>query len=556
MILPNRIALVSLIRTVAILSAISLPVQAADNGISGYDQGADLAIVASHESESMQFELLHSRVSEKPDLWINFEKELADFGEAGYQRLKPLVLDKPITELQDSVLAEKLSYQDLVTFYLYRIREIEQDGDRFLNAIIATNPNALQDAKNRDEQRQAGRTVSQESLFGIPVLLKDNIGYAGLPTTAGAVALTDNVTANAFIAQRLEDSGAVILGKANLSEWAYFFCDSCPSGYSALGGQTLNPYGRLEFGTGGSSSGSGAAAAANLAAVTVGSETSGSILSPASANSLVGLKPTTGSLSRSGIVPISATLDTAGPITKSVADAVLLFNAMSGFDPLDTAMPMLSQDNRLVFTDKSLRGQRIGVLDSFEDNVHYQAAIKRLADAGAIAVPIVFESPSFSGFDKFLGGEMVRDLSLYLEAYGNESVQVGSVAEVQSFNEQELDIRAPYGQALIDMMAGLEMTGEELEALRIRLQDSASGYLEGLFAEFDLDVLASVNNRNAGLAALANYPALTIPMGYQDNGRPLGLTFFAPSYQEQMLIDVGLQYEKLSLARKSPAGYE
>lgn len=535
------------------MSAVSL---AADSGIPNFDEAAALNVLAAHENESMHYLLLHSRVSNKPDLWQSYEQQLNEFGDRNYQRLKPLILNKPVIELQDSVAAGALSYQELVTFYLYRIKAIETDGDRFLNAVIATNPLALSEAMERDRQRRNGQAVSRESLFGIPVLLKDNIGFAGLPTTAGTVALAGNNTANAFITQQLIDRGAIILGKANLSEWAYFFCDDCPSGYSALGGQTLNPYGRYQFGTGGSSSGSGAAAAAELAAVAVGSETSGSILSPSSANSLVGLKPTTGSLSRSGVVPISSTLDTAGPMAKTVADAVILFNAMSGFDEADKAMPMMTEDAALSISDVSVEGKRIGVLDSFSDNTLYQQAVSVLADAGAVAVPVEFEPPSFPGFSELLGGEMVRDLAAYLDAYADESVSVNSVAAVKAFNEIDLETRAPYGQALIDMMADLKLSAEELEALRIRLQDPASGYLVGLFEELDLDVLVSVNNRNAGLAALANFPALTVPMGYEDSGRPAGLTFYAPSFQEQDLIDIGLQFEKLKAARTPPRGYQ
>lgn len=540
----------------ASFSLISATVSAADNGIPGFDEAAALQVLGTHENERMHYSLLHSRVTDKPDLWQSYQQALNDFGETRYEGLKPLILDRSVTELQDSVAAGDFSYQELTVFYLYRIRAIETDGSRFLNAVISTNPKALEEARQRDQQRQNGQAVARESLFGIPVLLKDNIGFAGLPTTAGTVALAENSTANAFVTQQLIERGAIILGKANLSEWAYFFCDDCPSGYSALGGQTLNPYGRYEFGTGGSSSGSGASAAANLAAVTVGSETSGSILSPASANSLVGLKPTTGSLSRSGVVPISATLDTAGPITKTVADAVILFNAMSGFDEADKAMPMMTEDYRLTVSNVSAQGKRIGVLDTFADNEIYQQAVSQLVDAGAVVVPVEFEAPSFAGFDQLLGGEMVRDLAAYLAVYADDNVAVDSVAAVKAFNEADIETRAPYGQALIDMMADLNLSAEELEALRIRLQDPASGYLQGLFAELELDVLLSVNNRNAGLAALANFPALTIPMGYEESGRPTGLTFFAPSFQEQDLIDIGLQFERLSSARKPPQGYQ
>jgi amidase len=535
--------------------AVQIPSHGADNGLSGYDEAADIAELALLENESMHFQLIHSQVSNKAHLWENYGSELLAFTEADYTRLKLQILDKSIVELQDSVAADQFGYADLLTFYLYRIKAIETDSNRFLNAIIAINPNALTIAKQRDEERRAGFAVARESLFGIPVLLKDNIGAQGMPTSAGTIALEANFTVNAFVTERLIDSGAVILGKSNLSEWAYFFCDGCPSGYSAIGGQTLNPYGRKTFGTGGSSSGSAAAAAANLATVTVGSETSGSILSPASANSLVGFKPTTGSLSRTGVVPISSTLDTTGPITKTVADAVILFNSMAGFDSADKSMPLISESFRLQLTDVSLQGKKLGVLNSYDDNPLYRSAVNSLVAAGAMSIKVDFEPPSFAGFDEFLGAEMVRDLALYLQEFASAEVTVDSVTAVKAFNEQALEVRAPYGQALFDMMSELNYSAEQTEALRIELQDQATSYLGDVFAGLELDVLLSVNNRHAGLAALANYPALTIPMGYEDNGKPINLTFYAPSFNEQILVDIGLQFEKLSFARRPPAGY-
>jgi len=394
-------------------------------------------------------------------------------------------------------------------------------------------------------------------MFGIPVLLKDNIGFEGLPTTAGSLALAENHAANAFITDRLLNNGAIILGKANLSEWAYFFCTGCPSGYSAMGGQTLNPYGRKLFGTGGSSSGSGAAMAANLATVAVGSETSGSILSPASANSSVGLKPTTGSLSRSGVVPISATLDTTGPITRSVADAVTLFNAMAGYDADDTAMPLNSDDSRLVYRDISLQGKRLGIIESFEGEPFYQSAIALLTGDGANVVSVGLAAGRNPRFSELLGGEMVRDLAYYLENFAGASVAISNIEELQAFNAENLELRAPYGQGLVDMMVELELElgAAELEALRDELQSSAQMQLQKIFADGGLDVLLSINNRNAGMAALANYPALTIPMGYEEGGRPIGLTLIAPPFQEQELIDVGAVFERLSQARVLPENY-
>ena len=533
-------------------------VLAADNAVpvwERYDESADLAELAEYENESMHFKLLNSRILDKNDLWAPFTEELAGFSAADYESLKPLILDQGIASIQQAVANGSLSYESLVTFYIYRIREIESNNDLFINAVISLNPQAITRARMLDQLRRRGNEVAQHSMFGIPVLLKDNIGFQGLPTTAGAVALQSNYTANAFVVDRLRAEGAIILGKANLSEWAYFFCEDCPSGYSAMGGQTLNPYGRKLFGTGGSSSGSGASLAANLATVAVGSETSGSILSPASANSLVGLKPTTGNLSRSGIVPISATLDTAGPLARSVADAVSLFNAMTGYDQTDTAMPLISEDFSLIYREPGLEGKRIGVLANYTDNGFYQRAVDLLAANGASTISLDFTAASFNRFSEFLGAEMSHGLMLYLAEFAADEVTITTIADLQDFNEQALELRAPYGQGLVDRMAELDLSAAELVSLRGELQAVAKTQLEQLFSDFSLDVLLSINNRDAGLAALANYPALTIPMGYEESGRPIGLTLIAPSFREQDLIDIGARFEQLSQSRRTPVSY-
>ncbi len=520
-----------------------------------YDQSGDIATLAQHENERMHFQVLQSRYLDKNELFSPFVEDLAAFGEDRYQALKPLVLDQPITALQSAVTSGDLSYEELTTFYLYRIREIEFDSQRYLNGVISLNPDAIRRARELDRQRQQVQ-VDADSIFGMPVLLKDNVGFAGLPTTAGAVALANNVTANAFIADRLEENGAVILGKANMSEWAYFFCGNCPSGWTALGGQTLNPYGRFQFGTGGSSSGSGATMAANYAAAAVGSETSGSILSPSSSNSLVGLKPTTGSLSRSGVVPISATLDTAGPMTRSLQDTVIMFNAMAGYDAADSMMRAEDDDKRLQYRQVSLDGKRLGVMERYSDNEYYTGAAELLGANGAGMVPVTLEQTQFNGFGEFLGIEMVRDLATYLDQYGSQFLSVKSVHDVQAFNLVNFTRRAPYGQAEFDMMAGLDLTPAQHETLRYRLQNAARAELNRVFSEGELDVLLSINNFSAGIAALANYPALTIPMGYEEDGRPIGLTLIAPSWEEQRLIDIGARFERLSQARISPKGYQ
>ncbi|MGI9252028.1 MAG: amidase family protein [Pseudohongiellaceae bacterium] len=555
--------------TIALLLCLPLFVLAAEAPAprwQPYDESAELASLAEHETERMRFMLLNSKVLDKNSLWQPFTDDLAGFA-SRYEELKPQLLDANIAAIQNSVAAGQFSYEELTKFYLYRIRAIETDRDNYLNGIIALNPNAIAEARALDQRRIASNGAT--SIHGIPVLLKDNIGFADLPTTAGALALADNTTADAFIVERLRQGNAIILGKTNLSEWAYFFCGECPSGYSAMGGQTLNPYGRFQFGTGGSSSGTGAAIAANYATIGVGSETSGSILSPASANSLVGLKPTTGSLSRSGIVPISARLDTAGPMGHSVADVVALFNAMAGYDETDTAMPLLAEDFRLQYRQIDLQDKRLGTPLAYLDNPLFTAALSQLSSAGALAIELELPDIDTDDFVQLLGGDMVRDLAAYLSSWAADEVTVASIQDIQRFNAAESglreseellrelqELRAPYGQALIDMMAELELSDAELQAIAERLQSAASAALNDLFVTHQLDVLLSINNFNAAIAALANYPALTIPMGYTEEGRPMGLTLIAPSFREQDLIDIAAAYERLNQARRLPDGYQ
>lgn len=534
------------------LATVSLNSLAAENQ---YDQTADIAQLAQLDNERMHYILLKSRVRDLSAQWAPFADQLDAFGSARYLELKPLILEASIADLQAAVAAGDLDYETLTTFYLYRIREIESDNSRFLNGVIALNPAAIERARGLDTARRQALEMDRDPIYGIPVLLKDNINAAGMATTAGAVALLENHTGDAYITEQLRDKGAIILGKANLSEWAYFFCGDCPSGYSAMGGQTLNPYGRLAFGTGGSSAGSGATIAANYAAVAVGSETSGSILSPASANSLVGLKPTTGSLSRSGVIPISGSLDTTGPMTRNVADVVVLFNAMAGYDEADIAMPLLSDGYSLEYREQPLTGKRLGALSPFLDNLFFNDALGVLSEDGAVIVDVEMPDYDREGFGELLGAEMIRDLALYLENHGAEQLPIDSVSSLQQFNLQDMNVRAPYGQSEVDTMVEMEMTPAELEALRERLQSGAKALMESMFSDSDVLALLSVNNSTAGFAALANYPALTIPMGYEDNGRPVGLTIIAPSFNEQVLIDIGARFEALTQARQIPADY-
>jgi len=530
-----------------------------------YDEEKDLAVLASNQNVRMHYQRLSSPLRSKETIWQGLERviEAMPTDSDDYRRLEALVLEKSASQLQTLVSQGALSYEEITRFFIARIHAIETDDQRYLNAVISLNPLAVDAARAADDERKEGKNIAPDSLFGLPILLKDNIGFEGLPTTAGAAALAENYARDAFVTQRLKANGVVILGKANLSEWAYFFCTGCPSGYSALGGQTLNPYGRLKFNTGGSSAGSGAAIAGNYALAAVGSETAGSILSPSSANSLVGLKPTTGSLSRSGVVPISSTLDTTGPMARTLGDVVALFNAMAGYDQADTAMPRLTEDLKLLVRDTDLTGLRLGFPEALASEPLIVAAVSKLEAAGVVVVPVEFAPPDLFEEVQFMGAEMVRDLTEYLSDNASDEVSIETLSDLQAYNLDIPSERAPYGQALVDQMVDFEIffqsdiaAGEgEIARLKQIVVEEVGGYLNALFSRHDLDVLVRINNSGASAGAFANYPALTIPAGYRVSGQPVGVTFYAPSFQEQRLIDIGQKLEASGVMRQPPSGY-
>jgi amidase len=521
-----------------------------------FDEAPLLEQLAANDNPRLRFRLINSRHLDKNRLWDPFNQQLADFSELLYNELKPLILEQDIPSLQRAVRAGRLSYENLVKFYLYRIRLFESDNNMALNALIALNPDVVAVARGKDRAVAAGLEVDDYSLFGIPVLLKDNIGTLGMPTTAGAVVMAANSTADAFITRRLRANGAVILGKANLSEWAYYFCEACPLGYSAMGGQTLNPYGRMLIETGGSSSGSAVAVAANYSAVAVGSETSGSILSPASHNALVGLKPTTGLLSRHGVVPISGTLDTVGPIARTVTDAVILFNGMVGYDRMDSLMPLLSVEAGLSPEEADLAGRRIGYVAGLDSEPLFRAALDVLRAAGAEVLETGLPEFTLARFGEFLGAEMKRDLASYLENIAAPAVGVTRVEEIVLFNSVDEESRAPYGQALFDAMVDMEFSADQVVAMRNEIRTVGAEVLGATIDGQQFDVLLSMNNLHASLAAAANFPALTLPMGIRGNGEPAGLTLIAPSFAEQTMVAIGLALERLMVERAAPPGYQ
>lgn len=485
--------------------------------------------------------------------------------------------EKSIAELQADLVAGRTTSEQLVADYLERIEKIDRSGPT-LRSVLSLNPNAAEDARKLDAERKAGKT--RGALHGIPILVKDNIETLDpVATTAGSLALKDNVTnRDAPLIARLRAAGAIILGKTNLSEWANIRSSHSISGWSAVGGLTRNPY-VLDRNACGSSSGSGAAAAANLAAATIGTETDGSITCPASINGLVGIKPTVGLVSRTNVVPISHTQDTAGPMTRSVADTALLLTVMAGSDPADAATKEADQRKRDYTTaldPNALKGKRIGVL-GFLKGYHdatdqvFARAVDELKAAGATIVEI----KKFKHLDKIneyelpvLLFELKADLNKYL-ASTPPAVKTRTLADVIAFNNETPAELALFGQDLfVDAektpgLADAKYVSAALNAKRLAGREGIDqmlkqNKLDALVAPsggpaWTIDLVTGDHFLGAAstLPAVAGYPHITVPMG-EATGLPLGLSFIGEAWSEAKLIGFAYAYEQRAKARKPP----
>lgn len=473
------------------------------------------------------------------------------------------IKEATIRKIQQAFEENVLTSVELVEFYLDRMEQFDQNGPN-INSVLSINPDALKIAAELDEMRgQEG----QGPLYGIPVLLKDNINTTDpMPTTAGAIALQENFAAtDAFVASQLRSAGAIILGKANMSEWAYFMTENVPSGYSGLGGQVLNPYGvgTFEAGSvGGSSSGTGAGIASNFAVVGIGTETSGSILSPASANSLVGIKPTVGLISRTGIIPIAESQDTPGPMARTVEDAAITLGVLTGEDEMD---PVTHQSVGNGLTDYTahlikdgLQGARLGVDRSLlskadkEERTIIEQAMKDLASLGAIIEEVEIPKSDFES--EVLWYEFNRGINEYLKNVP-DTVPVKSLADVIDFNKEDPELRMKFGQVHLEKALALSNDPEDPGYLEHRDMDIKLSTIEGIdavMAKHQLDALLFENNHGAALPAKAGYPSITVPAGCTSNGLPVGITFSARSYSEPRLIELAYSYEQATQKRKAP----
>jgi amidase len=495
------------------------------------------------------------------------------------------ILDAGVQEQQAQMAAGKLSSKSLVQQYLARIAAVDKAGPR-INAVIELNPDALAIAEELDRERKAGKL--RGPLHGIPVLIKDNIATADkMNTTAGSLALAGvRASKDAFVAQKLREAGAIILGKTNLSEWANMRSTHSVSGWSGRGGQTRNPY-ALDRNTSGSSSGSGAAMAAGLATLAIGTETDGSIVSPASTCGIVGIKPTLGLVSRSGIIPIAHSQDTAGPMTRSVADAALLLGAIAGIDANDAATTdgqgkaaahaaAHAADYAAALRTDGLRGKRIGVARNFfGSSPAIDAVIEKelavLKAQGAILVDVQLPNVDKYGDSELevLLAEFRPDLEAWLANYAPHA-PVKTMLDVIAFNEKNAGRELQhFGQE--HLVAAHKKPGLDDKTYRDALANnhrySREEGIDKILKDEKLDALVAPTGGTAWLtdyingdhyggsfsspAAVAGYPHVTVPAGFVA-GLPVGISFVGTAWTEAALIGMAYAYEQASLRRRAP----
>jgi len=481
--------------------------------------------------------------------------------------------EKTVVDLQALMQNGQMSSRQIAQSYLNRIADV----DKRLNAIIELNPDALAIADQMDRERKSGKMRSP--LHGIPVVIKDNIDTADrMKTTAGSLALLDAPTPkqDAFLVQQLRAAGAVILGKTNLSEWANFRSSKSSSGWSGRGGQTHNPY-ILDRNPCGSSSGSGAAMAANLAAIAVGTETDGSIICPSATCGIVGIKPTLGLVSRSGVIPIAHSQDTAGPMCRTVADAAALLSVLAGADPNDSITAAASKEKKgyTQFLQKDgLKGMTIGVARQYfsrNDKVDkiIEPHLQVLKDGGATLVDVTF--PKLNDFgdaeNDVLLYEFKEDLNKYLAGRGG---QYKTLKDLIDFNNKNADKEMPYfGQEVFiqaEAKGDLNQRAYRLALLQSKLLTQEEG-IDGIMDKNKLDAIVAPSGgvawatdlvsgdcgvfESSSLAAVAGYPNITVPAGYVQ-GLPAGISFFGRAFSEPTLIKIAYAFEQVTKARRTP----
>lgn len=491
-----------------------------------------------------QYTLEMTTNSKKPLDFSFFKAEMDALTNSRMLELDKMILEAPSSKLQEHLLNKDFTNTELVLYYLKRIEKY----DKNYNSIITLNPDALKIAKEMDLQ---DLKEFSNPLYGLPILIKDNISTSDeMPTTAGAKALENNFAdKDAIIISKLKEKGAIVLGKTNLSEWSNFMTFNSMNGYSALGGQTHNAFG--QFDVGGSSAGSAASASMNFAALTLGTETSGSLIYPSSQNGVIGMKPTWGLWSTDRIIPIAESQDTAGPVVKHVEDAAALIYSLTDNEKYT------NKDYRSILQKDALKGKKIGIVSNESVTMSYRgedakilAQIKTdLESLGAQVIDIELDKSAFEiNVMPVLSYEYKEGIAHYLKTVQNDNIK--NLEDIINFNKADLDNRAPFGQDLIVDSQNTTSSKKEIEAL---IQNNRAKSQNGLNKALkEVDSIISLSNYISGVYASAGYPAINVPAGYRSNGEPIGVTFVANAYDDDIILDFAYAYEQGTKHRVMP----
>ncbi|MBE7106302.1 amidase [Bacillus cereus] len=481
------------------------------------------------------------------------------------------LLQKELTihDIQTAMKDGKLTSKELVMYYLHRIAKYDQDGPK-INSILEINPDVIFIAEALDHERKTKGV--RGLLHGIPVLLKDNIETNdSMHTSAGTIALEQNISSeDAFLVKKLREAGAIILGKVNMTELANGMSFEMWAGYSARGGQTINPYGtgKDDMFVGGSSTGSAVAVAANFTVLSVGTETDASILSPAVQNSVVGIKPTVGLISRRGIIPFTYSQDTAGPFARTVTDAAILLGSLTGVDEMDAAtlksQRRTAQDYTTYLDINGLKGAKIGVFSNatkeyYEsgeyDEKLFKETIQVLRSEGATVVEDI-DIPSFHR--EWSWGVPLYELKHSLDNYLSKlpsTIPVHSISELMEFNKNIAERALKYGQTKLERKKDFPNTLRNPEYVKARLEDLYFSQEQGIdFAleKYNLDAILFPSYIGSTICAKAGYPSIAIPDGYMKSGRPFGITIASTAFSEGTLIKLAYAFEQATKHRMIP----
>nr|WP_254450215.1 amidase family protein [Cohnella herbarum] len=487
------------------------------------------------------------------------------------KKIEQWIIEADIMSMQKAMECGETTSEQLVLIYLARIEQYDKE----LKSVLEINPDAVAIARALDYERN--ERGSRGRLHGIPLLLKDNIGtHDRTHTSAGSIALADwTPPEDSFLASKLRKAGAVLLGKTNMTEWANFMSPTMWAGYSSRGGLTLNPYGPGKLFVGGSSSGSASAVAANLVAGAIGTETSGSIISPSSQNCIVGIKPTVGLVSRSGIIPASVSQDTAGPMARTVSDAAIILGAMTGVDASDSATEASRdryfQDYTSFLITDGLKDARIGIPRGYYRDLDeaglaiMEAAIAVLRDRGATIIdPVKLPCEDEDASSNILQYEFKRVLNDYLSGL-DATMPVHNLREVIQYNELHSDRALKYGKGTLEQLEKTsdsitdEVYAEQLDKSRGRARNRGIDYV---IEQHGLDALLFAGNHGTDVAAKAGYPLITVPAGYAATGvvapggyitnGPHGVTFSGTAFSEPTLIKLAYGFEQATKIRFPP----